>query len=221
MGIFKKNITLQYVRKLHQKRFYSKLIKLLGHEDPSIVERAEMALCELATDEDEKQERSMWSKDLNYDPVLEQLESPKYSEHQEAIYPLIKALRQEMQVKFKLRYYLEELGISGFPEKFIEDLEKHLDSDEKIEYVGGGGEGEAWGSKQGIFVTNKGIIHYNYGGHGFNKFVPIKYDSITEVKRGSENIKIIAGEGYVRFSITEKELISHIARHVPKLKDSL
>lgn len=221
MGIFKKNITLQYVRKLHQKRFYPKLIKLLGHEDPSIVERAEMALCELATDEDEKQERSMWSKDLNYDPVLEQLESPKYSEHQEAIYPLIKALRQEMQVKFKLRYYLEELGISGFPEKFIEDLEKHLDSDEKIEYVGGGGEGEAWGSKQGIFVTNKGIIHYNYGGYGFNKFVPIKYDSITEVKRGSENIKIIAGEGYVRFSITEKELISHIARHVPKLKDTL
>lgn len=220
MGIFKKNITPQYVDKLHQKRDYWKLIKLLENEGPSIVERAKKALCELATDEDAKQKRSMWSKDYNYDVVLKQLESPKYSEHQKGIYLLIETLRQEMQVKFKLRFHLEELGISDFSEQFIEDLEKSLDSDEKIECVGGGGVGTTWGSNQGIFVTNKGIILYTEG-YAFNTFVRTRYDSITEIKRGLKNIKIISDEGGVMFSNTEKELISHIARHVPKLKDTL
>jgi len=120
-----------------------------------------------------------------------------------------KELENQLE-KFNLMYII-------FNQEKYESLNKKLDQNEKIEF---GKRVSLTSTVDNVWlITNKKMIIYGAP----DIFVPISYDAVNSIKHGPFFIKIEFKKGtdkkWVKIPNNEKDLITHIAKYIPKLND--
>jgi hypothetical protein len=196
MSIFNKNH--HDVEKFRRNRKYNKLIKLLNHNDPSVKQAAEKALCEL------KNISRHWSI-AEYNRMLKELESHKLSKSRNAIDSFIQTLKKERYVQEEIEQieqkraekFMERLQQSGLSflltSDSLENLRKNLKPNEQIEYSTYSGVGAYIFGNCHYIITDRQLIYLDYT-TATQEIEYLPFNIITSVKRGLKNCKIFVGE---------------------------
>lgn len=231
MAIFKKKTyTPADFARLQQKGYtynkYSKLIKLLRHEDISVTLMAEDALQQLISSEDEKKKRIALFKAYPalYDKLIKKLEAVQSSNPSlkkvESILLNLKqdtttlraereAERQEIET---LRALLVEKGVSRAHLKNAKDLKALLEPNESIECaIGEGQRGTLISVNDYSLYTNKSI--YIFRGlanqEGWGSITKMGYDAIHDI----EDVGILIKKNKYRVSGKHDNAFSFTVAH--------
>jgi len=230
MSFFKKKSVLHDVDRYYRKKKYWRLFDLLIEHENSVIENSIIiekiikALSDLFSDDDAYQLRKPWMTINIYDAWIGFLESENLIIFKETIEPLVRTIQNEqsaLQESKEEQERKEELviqaldarsGMVKLQKDTLRELCEIIEDGEYVEYGQQFNLGLWVKVNEGILLTNKRIIYF-YGSLGATTINAISYHSISTVKKGLNNVKIINNTGpnikYRNDSGTHK-LTSHI-----------